>query len=124
LADKGDLQSFDSGSVSSDGSPVVVTATATPGTALHVHSGGTSDWDQVGLTASNTDSSTTYTLVLEVGGTGTSHQLFYPIRPQSTIQLDPVRLSNGKGVYGFVASGASKINVVVARDNFVTQSST
>lgn len=56
---------------STNGRPIAVAATATPGTTIHTGSTTTTDIDEVWLYATNTSTSTVK-LTVEWGGTGTS----------------------------------------------------
>ena len=99
---------------STDGDPIPVAATSTPGTTIHTATSGTTNFDEVYLWASNV-TGTAATLTIEWGGTSDPGSLLvkaYPI-PANSLPI-PIatgqRLHNG-GVIRAFSGTASAINI-------------
>ena len=99
---------------STNGRPIAVAATSTPGTTIHTAVSGTDDIDEVWLYALNTSTSAVK-LTIEFGGTGTSDKIevtLAPGRPTAIVNGIPLQNSlvvrafagttNVINVYGFV----------------------
>jgi hypothetical protein len=71
---------------STNGRPIPVAATATPGTTFHTAQSGTTFVDVVTLYATNTDT-TIRTLTLEWGGTGVGNNMVFQLPPKATVLL-------------------------------------
>lgn len=98
---------------STDGMPIKIVATSTPGTAIHTAVSGSVSFDEVWLWASNTDT-TDRLLTIEYGdATAPDHNIDVTIPAQSglILVLPGVVLNNAETVKAFAAS-ANKINVV------------
>lgn len=95
--------------------PVLVAATATPGTVIHTAGSGTVNWDDVAVEVTNSDSSAR-TLTLEFGGVTDPDDL--PIRALSIPiggECTPVyrnRIQNSLVIRAF-ASSANKLLLTV-----------
>lgn len=99
-------------SASTDGSPIAVAATATPGTNIHTASANNAaanDYDEVWLYATNIDT-TPRLLTIEFGGTAAGNQVMMVIPAQSTVFLMRCIIENSKTLAAFAAS-ANKINL-------------
>jgi hypothetical protein len=95
---------------STDGRPVAVAATATPGTTIHTAHA--TALDEILLVASNIDTSDR-DLTIEHGGTATSDNLKITIPAQSIVELPAFVLTNSLVLKAF-ASSANKINIAGA----------
>lgn len=99
-------------SESTNGRPIKVTATSTPGTLIHTAVAGTVDKEEIYLYAVNTDSSD-HTLTIEFGGT-TSPDDLIPVTLEANKGLYLVipgwTLQNGLEIRAF-ADGANVVNV-------------
>lgn len=100
-------------SASTDGKPIAVAATASPGTTIHTAISGTRGFDEVYLWATNTDNAAR-SVTVEFGGTGIGDRLVdqYSIPGNSNpipLALGQV-LQNGLTIAAF-ADVASKINI-------------
>jgi len=71
---------------STNGRSIKIVATSSPGTTIHTAVAGTTDWDEIYIFATNTDTATR-TLTIEFGGTTS---------PDDLIEIDLEAL---KGVY-------------------------
>lgn len=91
------------------GAPVQVAATASPGTTIYTAVSGTAQADDIKILASNIDPTTTVDLTFEVAGTSSNNQIWYQLRPKSTVEISILRLNNGAVIKAF-ASAANKIN--------------
>ena len=98
---------------SSDGRPIAVAATASPGTTLHAATNTSGQVDEIWVTAWNVDT-VARELTIELGGSSTSDQLVVsiPARSGGVLVVNGARLAGGVAVKAFAAS-ASKINCVV-----------
>ena len=105
MANKGDI-AFSPLSASTDGRPIVVTATASAGTTIHTCAAGSNEAEVIEIWASNISTSTTRTLYLELGGTSTSDQVCIDIRPKTVMQVLTVRLTGSVVIKAYEASGA------------------
>lgn len=97
---------------STDGDPIKVAATGTPGTTVHTAVSGSVSWDEVYLWVNNTDSAAV-TLTIEWGGTtDPDHLILDAVSiPAATPPINIVsglRLNNG-GVIKAFASSANKL---------------
>jgi hypothetical protein len=105
---------------STNGMPVKVAATSTPGTTIHTTGSGTSTLDEVWLWATNTDSSAR-TITIEYGGTTDPDNLVtkaYSIAANSapTLLIPGLLLCNSLVIKAF----ASTANVVLC-EGFVNR---
>lgn len=94
---------------STDGRPIAVAATASPGTTIHTAQASATLFDVVELTASNIDT-VDRELTLEVGGTTTADQQKYTIPAKTTISLGSMIIRNSLLIRAFGAA-ASIINI-------------
>jgi hypothetical protein len=97
---------------STNGKPIKVAATATPGTTIHTAIAGTAAFDEVYLWVTNTDTNP-ITLTIEWGGTTDPDQLIcktvtIPASSGPTILIPGLNLQNGL-VIGAFASVANKL---------------
>jgi hypothetical protein len=91
---------------STNGRPVKVAATGTPGTTIHTAVSGTSSIDEIWLWAQNTDTSDRK-LTIEFGGTTSPDDLFEVTIPAESGLMNVVPglpLNNGLVVKAFAAS--------------------
>lgn len=98
---------------STNGRPIKVAATATPGTAIHTAVSGTSGFDEVYLWATNTDSSAR-TVTVQFGGTTDPDDLIvkaFSLPPNSP----PIPIVTGQSLQNglLVKAFASAANVVL-----------
>jgi len=93
---------------STDGQPVAVAATATPGTTLHTAHA--TSIDEITLVVSNIHTSAVE-LTLEVGGVTTADQQKFTLTANETRELSRFRLTNSKILKAF-ADSTNKVNVV------------
>ena len=97
---------------STDGRPIAVAATTSPGTTIHTAGAVTGDnnYDELHLDAANIDT-VDHVLTLEWGGTSASDQIVFKVPAQSTVTVaDGLVLQNALLVKAF-ADTASKINL-------------
>ena len=98
---------------STNGDPIAIAATATPGTTIHTAQSGTSGVDVVELWAVNIDTAAR-TLTLEWGGTAAAQRIG-PITLGASrgpiLIAGPWPLNNGNVIAGF-ADVANMVNVV------------
>lgn len=95
---------------STDGRPVAVAATSSPGTTIHTaHS---TALDEILLVASNIDTAD-HDLTLEHGGTSTGDKLVITIPAKTVVELPALLLTNSLVLKAF-ADSASKINLAGA----------
>lgn len=71
---------------SSNGTPITVTASATPGTLIHTTATSSSIIDEVWMYATNTGLSQT-TLTIEYGGTSSNNKIILPVPAQSGLTI-------------------------------------
>lgn len=95
---------------STNGRPIAVAATGSPGTTIHTAIAGTAQTDEVNLTASNVTASDA-TLTLEWGGTGTSDQKKILVPANTQIPIPAGLLNNTLLVRAFAAGAANAINI-------------
>lgn len=95
---------------STDGRPIAVAATATPGTTLHTAHA--TALDEIPLLASNIDT-VDRDLTIEHGGTSTSDQIKITIPAKSIVEFVLPVLTNSLVVKAF-ASSANVINIAGA----------
>lgn len=97
---------------STNGGPIKVAAAATPGTAIHTSVAGTSQFDEIYLWVTNSDT-VQHTLTLEIGGVADPDNLF-PKGMSIAANSGPVpvltgiRLNNSKAIAAF-ADSANKL---------------
>lgn len=91
-----------------NGQPVLVAATADPGTVVHTAQAGANFLDEVQLTAWN-NSASDVLLTLEWGGNATANLVKVTVPANSYITLAPVFLQNGLVLKAFAASA----NVII-----------
>lgn len=97
---------------STNGKSIAVAATSTPGTTIHTAVSGTTDYDEVWLWATNTDT-TARKLTIEYGGTATANLIEVTIPGESGLVLVvPGLLLNNAQVIGAFAATANVVNVV------------
>lgn len=96
---------------STNGKPIAVAATATPGTVIHTAVSGTSSIDEVWLYAVNS-STTAVKLTIEFGGTTTAENIELTVSGESGLVLvtPGLVLQNGLVIRAF-AGTASVINI-------------
>lgn len=96
---------------STDGAPIAVAATATPGTLIHTAVTGTADFDEVWLYAVNVGSAAAL-LTVEFGGTTAAEQIAVTVEPKDGLLLvvPGLVLQNGALVRAFAAT-ANVVNV-------------
>lgn len=93
-------------SASTNGQPILIAATSTPGTTIHTAVSGTSSLDEIWLYAQNTDT-TPRKLTIEYGGTTSPNNLFeITIDAESglTLVVPGLLLNNGLLVRAFAAT--------------------
>lgn len=91
---------------STNGRPVLVAATATPGTTIHTVSSTTGVFDEITLWAQNTDT-IDRKLTIEFGGVTSPNDLLemtIPAEAGALLVVDGVRLTGGVVVRAFAAS--------------------
>jgi hypothetical protein len=94
-------------SASTNGRPVAVAATSSPGTTIHTAHA--TSLDEILIVASNIDTSDR-DLTLEHGGTSTSDQLKITIPAKSIVELPAIQLTNSLLLKAF-ASSTNVINI-------------
>lgn len=90
---------------STNGQPILVAATSTPGTTIHTAVSGVSSLDEIWLYAQNTDT-TPRKITIEYGGTTSPNNLFeITIQPEAglTLVVPGLLLNNGLIVRAFAA---------------------
>lgn len=107
---------------STDGDPIKVAATATPGTAIHTAVTGTTSWDEVYLWVTNT-SGTAATLTIEWGGTTDPDHLLtkalsIPASSPPILVVAGIRLNNGALIKAF--SGTANVLLITGNVNRIT----
>lgn len=97
---------------STDGRPIAVAATVTPGTLIHTAVTGTSDFDEIYIWAVNTSASAVL-LTVEYGGTAAGDLIEFSVASEDGLHLvtPGLVLQNGLIVRAFAAT-ASVINLV------------
>jgi hypothetical protein len=98
---------------STDGDPIKVAATATPGTTIHTAVAGSSAWDEVYLWVTNTDGSAR-TLTIEWGGTTDPDHLI--VKALSIpANSPPIPVVTGQSINngGLIKAFASSANVLL-----------
>jgi hypothetical protein len=100
-------------SSSTDGLPILLANTATPGTAIHTASSNTSVLDEIWIYATNTDAGSKK-LTIEFGGTTSPDHLFeLTIQPESGLVLVvPGLILKGNATPLVVRAFAESANVV------------
>ena len=73
-------------SESTQGNPIQISATGSPGTTIHVTGSSATDVDEVWIYATNTSSAST-NLTIEYGGTGTGSQIILSVPSRSGLSL-------------------------------------
>lgn len=96
---------------STNGKPIAVAATSTPGTTIHTAQSGTSGLDEIWLYAVNS-STTSVKLTIEFGGTTTAENIELTITGESGLVLviPGLVLNNSQVVRAFAGTG-SVINI-------------
>lgn len=90
---------------STNGQPILVAATSTPGTTIHTAVSGVSSLDEIWLYAQNTDT-TPRKITIEYGGTTSPNNLFeITIQPEAglTLVVPGLLLNNSLVVRAFAA---------------------
>ncbi len=96
---------------STSGAGINLTATSTPGTAIHTAIAGAVSFDRVWLYVTNTSSSAVV-VTIEFGGTSVGFRIVYSVPAQNTALVVPGLLINGGlAVAGFAATG-SVVNAI------------
>lgn len=96
---------------STNGKPIAVAATATPGTTIHTAISGTSGFDEIWLYAVNSSTSSVK-LTVEFGGTTTAEQIEITIAAESGLVLiTPGLILNNSNVVRAFAGTGSVINI-------------
>jgi len=90
---------------STNGTGILISATATPGTVIHTAGAGTSDFDEVWIYCQNTSTSAV-ALDIEYGGTETKDLIEITIQPEAGLVLiaPGLFLNNGLVVRAFAAT--------------------
>lgn len=91
---------------STNGQPILIAATSTPGTLIHTAVSGTTSFDEIWLYAQNTDT-TARKLTIQYGGTTSPNNLFeLTVDPESglTIVIPGLILNNSLIVRAFAAT--------------------
>lgn len=98
---------------STNGRPIALAATATPGTLLHTATSTAGQVDEVYVWLANIDTETRQ-VTLEVGGTGTSDQWIVSIDAKAggALVLPGIRFNGGVAIRAF-ADSANKVNATV-----------
>lgn len=98
---------------SSDGMPILVANTATPGTTIHTASSNTSIEDEIWIYATNTDT-TARKLTIEFGGTTSPNNLIeLTVQPEAGLVLVvPGLILKGNATPKVVRAFAATANVV------------
>jgi hypothetical protein len=100
---------------STDGKPILITATATAGTLLHTAQAGTGtgDYDEIWLWLSNTSASDVVVTIEFGGATAPDFNIKYTVLAQDGLKcvIPGLILQNGATVKAFAATG-SVINAV------------
>lgn len=98
---------------STNGKSIAVAATSTPGTTIHTAVSGTTNYDEVWLWATNTDT-TARKLTIEYGGTTSPDNLIEVTIPAESglVLVVPGLLLNNAQVIGAFAATANVVNVV------------
>jgi hypothetical protein len=105
VANKGDI-AFSPASDSTNGRPILVAATASPGTLIHVCNAGSNEVEDVEIWASNYSTSLTRTLYVELGGTTASDTINIQLRPSTTVTVCKIRLLSTVSIRAYDSSGA------------------
>ncbi len=98
---------------STDGKPIAVAATATPGTAIHTAPAGTDTTDYVWIQAVNIDT-VDRSLTIEFGGTAAAQSIKTITIPPNIglyVVCENLPIRNGNAIAAF-ASAANVINIV------------
>lgn len=98
---------------STSGRPILVVATATPGTLIHTAVSGATSFDEVSLWCQNTDG-TDRKLTIELGGVTSPNDLIelsIPAESGLVLVVDGARLNGGVAIRAFAAS-ASLLSIV------------
>jgi hypothetical protein len=96
---------------STNGRPISISASASPGTIIHTAQSGTSGIDEIWLYAVNTSTSAVK-LTVEFGGTSTSDQIELTIAAESGLTLiSPALPINNSLVVRAFAATANVINI-------------
>ncbi|MFH1033605.1 MAG: hypothetical protein V1806_03785 [Pseudomonadota bacterium] len=97
------------------GAPIVVAATATPGTSVHKVPANCRD--EIRIFGNNEDTSARV-LALEIAGVGATYTKYYPLPPASAAAtgtgdqlITEITLNANEEVKAWVASGASKVKL-------------
>lgn len=94
---------------STNGQPVAVAATASPGTTFHVASATAGVQDEIYMYLTNTDS-VQHTVKVQFGGTAASNEIDVPVPANDTVLAIPgVPVTGGVTVAAY-ADVASKVN--------------
>ncbi len=104
---------------STDGKPILITATATAGTAIHTAVTGTTNYDEIWLWAVN-NSTSDELITLEFGGATTDWNIKYQVLSRDGLKciVPGLILHNGATVKAFSAVG-STISIVGFINNIV-----
>lgn len=105
MANSGDV-GFEFGSSATNGRPITVAATSSPGTTIHTCNCGSNQTEDVEVWLSNTSTTTTLTFYLQLGGTSPSDLAAVQVRPASTVQALRIRLNSTVTVNVYEAGGA------------------
>jgi len=105
--------------VGTNGRPIAIAATSSPGTTLHTATSTSGEVDQVSIYLTNVDS-VAREVTLERGGTGTSDTLkvTIPAKSGDVLVMDGLRYNGGVVIRAYCAGAANVINatVIVDRD--------
>lgn len=105
--------------VGTNGRPIAIAATGSPGTTLHTATNTSGEVDQVSVYVTNVDS-VVREVTLELGGTSTSDTLkvTIPAKTGHVLVLDGARYTGGVVIRAYCAGAANVVNatVIVDRD--------
>lgn len=104
MANKGDIR-FTPASASTNGRPILIAATASPGTLIHTAAAGSNEAEDLEIWASNYSTTTSRTLYLELGGTGASDTICIQLRPMTTTAVLSIRITGTVNIRAYEASG-------------------
>lgn len=99
---------------STDGKPIAVAATASPGTTIHTAVTGSTSWDEVYLWVSNVTAADA-TLTIQWGGTTDPADMIVkgvsvPANSTAILVIDGLRINNGAVIRAFGGT-ASALNI-------------
>lgn len=102
---------------STNGTGILLAATATPGTLIHTAGAGTSNFDEIWIYAMNTSTSAV-TLDIEYGGTATKDLIELTIQPEAGLVLIAPGLFLNNGL---VVSAFAGVTNVISLQGYVNR---